>query len=90
MKTECVDAFKHFENWPNELRDKMQIIIDQMGSDEDHDINDYSDNWRICRVGNENEEKLYMISELNGCCGSFDGNFEIDGIKIRFGFNFGH
>lgn len=83
-------GFRHFKEWPEPLKSNVRHLIEMMIADKTNDINDYGDNWRICRKANINEVAAYEESVRNGCCGSFDGDFEVDGIKIRFGFNFGH
>lgn len=87
---EPVDGFAHFEAWPEPLKSKVQERIDAMEADESHDINDYGDNWRICRMANAEEVAIYEEALKNGCCGYPDEVFEIDGVKIKFGFNYGH
>jgi hypothetical protein len=51
---------------------------------------EYQDNFRIARVGNVEEEKEYIRIANRGCCGSCDEIVEIDNIKYRIGFNYGH
>lgn len=87
---EQVDGFAHFETWPEPLKLKVQERIDAMEADESHDINDYGDNRRICRMANAEEVAIYEEALKNGCCGYSDEVFEIDGVKIKFGFNYGH
>ena len=50
----------------------------------------YPDNFRAFIPGSPFGEKLYEVTKRRGCCGSYDEIVEINGIKIRFGFNYGH
>jgi len=54
------------------------------------------DNWRVAKVGNEEEEKLYQEAIKNGCCGFQDAEYtfidKVTGEKevFKIGYNFGH
>jgi len=48
------------------------------------------DNLRIATVSNEEEEYFYHKRKDNGCCGFWDDEIEIDGVKLMIGWNYGH
>lgn len=69
----------------NEFLEKIRSISN------DSEEYEYADSERICIVGDLESEKLYNEIAERGCCGSFDKKYEIPGgIKIKFGFNYGH
>lgn len=51
---------------------------------------DFTDNPRIARIGDENQEKEYKRQQKRGCCGFYDETITIDGLDYYFGFNYGH
>lgn len=55
-------------------------------AESESDEYDYQDNYRMARVGNDEEVAEYERIRQRGCCGHFD---EVrDG--VMFGFNYGH
>lgn len=50
----------------------------------------YEDNFRVAKVGEESEEKIYKEQVRNGCCGSVDETRIFKGDEYKLGFNFGH
>lgn len=50
----------------------------------------YLDNFRITKIGNEEEEELYNMSRKKGCCGYYDEIITIRHVKFKIGFNYGH
>jgi hypothetical protein len=50
----------------------------------------YADNFRVAIVGNKDLEEQYKLLRAEGCCGFYDKIHEIDGVKYKIGFNYGH
>lgn len=48
------------------------------------------DNYRYARIGDKYQEHLYQVAEERGCCGFYDKEIEVEGIKYKIGFNYGH
>lgn len=51
---------------------------------------EYADNYRICKVGDVDDEYRYMDAKHKGCCGFYDTEIEIDGEQWMIGCNYGH
>jgi hypothetical protein len=66
---------------------KLDKIFAQIMTERD---TEYEDNWRFCRIGNSEEEKEYNRIQGMGCCGFVDVIVEVDGVKWKIGFNYGH
>jgi len=58
--------------------------------DSDYEYYQCVDNERVCQIGILHEEADYKKRYINGCCGFTDWKVEIDGIKYKLGFNYGH
>lgn len=56
------------------------------------DKNDYEYNnlYRICEVGDKEQEKEYDNIYKSGCCGFFEQLIKIDKKTYKIGFNYGH
>ena len=51
---------------------------------------DYPDNHRFARVGDFHQEAFYRHRYEGGCCGELDVVVDVEGVKYRMGFNYGH
>jgi len=51
---------------------------------------EYVDNYRVCQIGNSQEENDYTKRYERGCCGERDWEVEVLGVKYKLGFNYGH
>lgn len=51
---------------------------------------DCVDNFRIANVNNQEEIKIYNKSLKKGCCGFHDEVYDIKGMQIKIGCNYGH
>lgn len=56
------------------------------------DDNNYecADNFRYARIGDKFQEHIYQEIQDSGCCGFYDKEIDVDGIKYKIGFNYGH
>lgn len=89
------DLFKEMDFYITEfeknLSHKQRKEFKKIRSIIDEDDYEYNDNERVCIIGDTKSENLYEQVAARGCCGFYDEEFELsDGIKIRYGFNFGH
>lgn len=50
----------------------------------------YCDNFRVAKVGDDEQEKAYDEARANGCCGYCDVTRNYKGEPYRLGFNYGH
>lgn len=50
----------------------------------------YPDNFRVAAVLNVEQMEIFYKKQRGGCCGRFDEQFDIGGVKFMIGFNFGH
>lgn len=77
-------------SWPPELAKAFsQKVLEFWGVDKRDDYEN-PDNFREARVGDLLEELAYQKAEAQGCCGSFEIEWELCGVKVRYGFNYGH
>jgi len=81
--SECFKTIKNCisEDIQNQLIKEFLIIK------KDYDLND---NYRFAIVGNKDQEDEYCKIQKCGCCGFYDEEIEIAGIKFKVGFNYGH
>lgn len=78
-------------SWTPELSQAFRQKIKDFWDDEaNKNAYENPDNFREARVGNISEELSYMKTESDGCCGSFEIEWYLEGVKVRYGFNYGH
>lgn len=80
---------KILEAWPPSLRESFEDFVKKFWAGPGQHF-DYNDNYRVARVGNAAEEAIYETARDAGCCGSNNRVIELEGVKIKFGFNYGH
>lgn len=79
------------KSWPPELAAAFTKMEEEFwAADENNRHYDYADRFRECRIGNVVEEEAFRKIEEQGCCGSFEVEWELAGVKVRYGFNYGH
>lgn len=90
-------TFTFHDEWATrygkELGEKLvKLIHAEMESKdrEGDDIYENTDNFRVCRVGDKAEEAAYQKAFDRGCCGYKDWEIEIEDVKYKLGFNYGH
>ncbi len=77
--------------WPKELAEAFEKKAEEFWADPGNDsAYECRDNFRVARVGNVQEEVAFREDEQRGCCGSFDVEWELVGVKVKYGFNYGH
>jgi hypothetical protein len=78
-------------SWPEDL---AKAFVERTAAfwEDDENKNEYEnpDNIRECRIGHLEEELAYRKAEERGCCGSFEIEWDLVGVKVRYGFNYGH
>lgn len=77
-------------SWPLELGKALLEKEAEFWSDGASNVYDNPDNFRVCRVGNKDEELAYQKAEELGCCGSTMMEWIVCGVEVRYGFNYGH
>ena len=56
-----------------------------------HGLDDeYPDNLRVARSEDSWEKAAYEYARRSGCCGSFDEEILVGGVKFMIGCNYGH
>lgn len=66
-------------------------VLDTVRKEAESPYFEYVDNFRWCRVGNQQEELLYKRRLARGCCGFRDWEaIDPNGQIWKFGFNHGH
>ena len=82
------------ENIPNkEVREAflraVKWFVSMYGEDY---YTECGDNFRIARIGNEDEEAVYHARKNKGCCGEIDVSYYDRETKLSFiiGCNYGH
>jgi hypothetical protein len=84
-KTSVQDLIQNFGE--KDVRELLKIFDDLIN---DYYNYDHNDNYRIKKVGDLKYEDLYKKAEQNGCCGSFDEIYNVNGTDYSLGFNYGH
>lgn len=80
--------FIWFKDLPKEIINWAISEIDQMVSESGLE---YDDNYRVCEVGEIDQEEAYMKISMNGCCGSCQFQKKGPDNKLYLiGFNYGH
>ena len=51
---------------------------------------EYPDNFRVARSEDSWEKASYEYARRDGCCGSYDEEVLIGGVKFMIGCNYGH
>jgi hypothetical protein len=74
------------DDWTEEQR----AAIEAYESAVDWDHYQYADNFRIARKDRPDEVANYERLAREGCCGSYDDEFEAGGTTILYGFHYGH
>jgi hypothetical protein len=75
-------------DFTKEIADKLLNIFEKLINDEENYYG--ADNYRIAEIGNKKYEQLYNKALINGCCGFYDEQYEINNKKFKLGFNYGH
>lgn len=68
-------------NVPPEVWDRL---------DEESKDDEYVDNYRAYRIGDEVGEIEYEMARRGGCCGEVDKIVEISGVQYMIGYNYCH
>jgi hypothetical protein len=88
MKTNDIEDCVMSE-WPGELRDAVEAKIKAFWETNSEHF-DYVDRRRICRLDNQSEIAVFQSVEEEGCCGCYRAEWMINGVRILYGFNYGH
>jgi hypothetical protein len=51
---------------------------------------EFADNYRVARVNDPFEMLIFEHIQRTGCCGSLNFDIELEGVRYKVGFNFGH
>lgn len=51
---------------------------------------DYADNFRVANMNSQEEMDAFEEQSMNGCCGSYETEIEINGETWMIGCNYGH
>jgi len=79
------------ESWPRDLTEAFKKKVEEFWANPDNETAyDCNDNFRAARVGNAREEAAFLEDEQRGCCGSFEIEWDFGGVKVKYGFNYGH
>lgn len=75
-------------SWPSELAQAFEKKVEEYWADEPDYEN--ADNFRVCRIGNKDEELAYRKAGELGCCGEFEVEWNLGRVIVLYGFNYGH
>lgn len=80
------------EDWPAELKEAYKRKLAEFWEENQEGAYEYPDNTRVARVGNAEEEAAFKKAEENGCCGSFEVEWDLGTppVRVKYGFNYGH
>lgn len=77
--------------WPEDLQAAFNsYTMAFWDNPENSESYDCVDNYRCARSDNPAEVAEYEEAVNDGCCGFFDEEIELCGIKVLRGFNYGH
>jgi hypothetical protein len=70
----------------------LKYQIEMFWARTDPDAFEFTDNFRLCLIGDELSELFFVEQELSGCCGSYEIEFGPSPLfhTYKYGFNFGH
>lgn len=77
---DSMEAIKH--RWP----EAVEVLREHI---EMQDL-DYADNFRVARSEDSWEKAAFEYVRSHGCCGSYEEEVVIRGVKFIIGCNFGH
>lgn len=82
------------ESWPPELREAVKAEIrafwDEDAKRPGLEQFDYVNRMRVARADDPVEVAAFKKVEDDGCCGSHKAEWNVNGVKIIYGFNYGH
>lgn len=77
--------------WPEAMVAAFKNKSDEFWADPQNDkAYENPDNFRVSRIGYLLEDLAFRKAEEQGCCGTFEVEWELCGVKVRYGFNYGH
>lgn len=81
----------------NDMLDSMQVIrhrwpeaVEVLREHIEMQDLDYADNLRVARSEDSWEKAAYEYARRHGCCGCYDEEVLIGGVKFMIGCNYGH
>lgn len=82
------DMFGSMEDIKRRWPEAVEVLMEHIEAQGlEHE---YPDNFRVARSEDSFEKVVYENARRSGCCGSFEEEVLIRGVKFMIGCNYGH